>query len=479
MKQTLQIRLGQNITMTPQLQQAIKLLQLSAIELEQEVQRALEENPLLEQDEKQTDTELQNASESYSEQNSHDDDGSWEFQIRGNAPSSSAVEYDADNLYQGETTEDLREYLLWQMHLSPFSKVDQSIAETLIDAIDDSGYLQTSLEDVLKFFEQNTEQNTEQDTEQDTEQEIILADIEIVLKRIQHFDPIGVGARSVQECLLIQLEQCDASLPSYAHAQTILTNHMDLLGSHDYRTLQRVMKLSPEALEAALVLIQSLEPRPGNQIKPATNNYIIPDVIVEKEKGVWRARLNPEAIPRIRINNNYINLINASPSSNHEQFVRTHVQEARWFIKSLESRNETLLKVTQCIIDRQNNFLELGEEAMSPLILNDVAEAIDMHESTISRITTQKFMHTPRGTFELKYFFSSQVATQTGSGCSSTAIRALIKKLIANENPKRPLSDSKITHLLCEQGIIVARRTIAKYREALLIPPSSQRKRLS
>lgn len=465
MKQTLQLRVGQQLTMTPQLQQAIKLLQLSAVELQQEVARALEDNPLLEQEEQDPTTELKK--QSTENDFDYDDENRWDAYIHGNSSTQGAIDIENEQVYQGQTTENLTEYLFWQMRLTPFSPVDESIATTIIDAISDSGYLQTSLEDILNTLHKQGEET------------VTLAEIETVLKRIQHFDPIGVGARNVQECLLIQLEQIPKGTCGYNIAQIIIQQHIDLLAVHDLRNLQRQLGVQDEPLKQALRLIQSLEPRPGNLFVQTSTSYVIPDIIVRKINGAWQAQLNPEALPKVRVNQSYVNMIERSNQPKDHQFIRTHVQEARWFLKSLESRNETLIKVSQCIIDRQQAFLEQGEEAMTPLVLNDVAQAVEMHESTISRVTTQKYMHTPRGTFELKYFFSSQVPTQAGQGCSSTAIRALIRKLVASENPEKPLSDNKITDLLSAQGIIVARRTIAKYREALFIPPSNQRKRLT
>ena len=303
-------------------------------------------------------------------------------------------------------------------------------------------------------------------------------EVEAVLKRIQHFDPIGVASRSVQECLLIQLGQYPETTPWLHEARRILKEHMDLLGNRDYRTLARKMQLKESELKEALDLIQHLEPRPGNSVLQSDSQYVIPDVAVSKKQGKWVVELNPDSMPKIRINETYAAMARNARNSSDSQFIRSHLQEAKWFIKSLESRNETLLKVANCIVEQQQEFFEYGEEAMKPMVLNDVAEAVEMHESTISRVTTQKFMHTPRGIFELKYFFSSHVNTDNGGECSSTAIRALIKKMVAAENPAKPLSDSKIADLLTEQGIMVARRTIAKYRESLSIPPSSQRKRL-
>ncbi len=337
---------------------------------------------------------------------------------------------------------------------------------SIIDAIDESGYLTVDLEDIR------------QAVLADDRDEVEMDEIEAVLKRLQHFDPIGVASRSVQECLLIQLAQYSPQTPWLNEARTILQEHMDLLGNRDYRTLARKMQLKEGELKEAIDLIQHLDPRPGNSVIQSESQYVIPDVAVSKRNGKWVVELNPDAMPRIRINDTYAAMARNVRNSSDSQFIRSHLQEAKWFIKSLESRNETLLKVANCIVQQQQDFFEYGEEAMKPMVLNDVAEAVEMHESTISRVTTQKFMHTPRGIFELKYFFSSHVNTDNGGECSSTAIRALIKKLVAAENPAKPLSDSKIADLLIDQGIMVARRTIAKYRESLSIPPSSQRKRL-
>ncbi|WP_458735783.1 RNA polymerase factor sigma-54 [Zobellella taiwanensis] len=476
MKPTLQLRLGQQLTMTPQLQQAIRLLQLSSLELQQEIQQALESNPLLEQEE--TDSiavadnhnEEQMATDTAMEQSQLPDDlpmdTSWDdvytASSGGGAGLPDGIE---DNVYQGETTETLQDYLLWQMRLTPFSDTDQAIALAIIDAIDDAGYLTITVPDILEAVS-----GDELDIEAD--------EVEAVLKRIQHFDPIGVAARSVQECLRIQLEQFPPDTPWLEQAQEVINLHMDLLGNRDYRTLQRKTRLKEEELKEVLALIQQLEPRPGNSVIQSSSEYVIPDVVVLKRNGAWVAELNPEAMPRVRLNQTYAAMARQPRSSEDGQFIRNHLQDAKWFLKSLESRNETLLKVANCIVEQQQAFFEYGEEAMKPMVLNHVAEAVEMHESTISRVTTQKFLHTPRGVFELKYFFSSHVGTDDGGECSSTAIRALIKKLVGAENPAKPLSDSKIAQLLADQGIQVARRTIAKYRESLAIPPSNQRKRL-
>lgn len=478
MKPTLQLRLGQSLTMTPQLQQAIRLLQLSTLELQQEIQQALDNNPLLEQEESETqetnpeeavDASQLDSSDAMAQDKMPDElpvDTTWDdVYSAGTAQSAGPIHDGEDSVYQGETTESLQDYLLWQMRLTPFSDLDAAIALAIIDAIDESGYLTVSLEDIQAAVSSD-------------EVEIELDEVEAVLKRVQHFDPIGIAARSVQECLLIQLAQYSPDLPWLNEAREVINEHMDLLGNRDYRTLARKTKLKESDLKEVLDLIQQLEPRPGNGIIQNESQYVIPDVSVVKKGYKWVVELNPDSAPRIRVNETYAAMARQAKTSQDSQFIRSHLQEAKWFIKSLESRNDTLLKVASCIVEQQQGFFEYGEEAMKPMVLNDIAEAVEMHESTISRVTTQKYMHTPRGIFELKFFFSSHVNTEGGGECSSTAIRALIKKLVTAENPAKPLSDSKIADLLAEQGIMVARRTIAKYRESLLIPPSNQRKRL-
>jgi RNA polymerase sigma-54 factor len=303
-----------------------------------------------------------------------------------------------------------------------------------------------------------------------------LDEVEAVLKRVQQFDPLGVASRNLQECLLLQLVTYPEDTPWLAETKLILTNHIDQLGNRDYKLILKESKLKEDQLREVMQLIQQLDPRPGSSITPDETEYVIPDVSVLKDKGKWSVTINPDSVPRLKVNQQYAAM--GKGNSVDSQFIRSNLQEAKWLIKSLESRNETLLKVSRCIVEHQQDFFEFGEEAMKPMVLNDIALAVEMHESTISRVTTQKFMHTPRGIFELKYFFSSHVSTDNGGECSSTAIRALIKKLVAAENAAKPLSDSKIAALLADQGIQVARRTIAKYRESLGISPSSQRKRL-
>lgn len=492
MKPSLQLRLGQQLTMTPQLQQAIKLLQLSTIELQQEIQEAIEANPLLEADDdfgvspaaefnqaenlresqheqagtdEYAEPEIPDSSEAMTEQNIKEDlplDSNWDDMVSA-APVAGPGSSDEDTVFQGETTETLQDYLRWQMRLTPFSDTDRAIAEIIIEAIDENGLLTISSQDVLDSLGLD---------------DVELDEVEAVLKRVQLFDPVGVGARSIQECLLIQLRQFDPDTPYLAETRGIIAEHSEYLANRDFRSLMRVTKLKEDELREVMRLIHSLNPRPGADVIREEQQYVIPDVSVKKVKGRWMVELNPDAFPKIRINEQYAAMTRQVRNASDSQFIRSHLQEAKWFLKSLESRNETLLKVANCIVQQQQAFFEHGEEAMKPMVLNDVAEMVSMHESTISRVTTQKYMHTPRGIFELKFFFSSHVSTESGGECSSTAIRAFIKKLVAAENPAKPLSDSRMAEILSEQGINVARRTIAKYRESLYIPPSNQRKSL-
>ncbi|MGB3621004.1 MAG: RNA polymerase factor sigma-54, partial [Ketobacter sp.] len=401
---------------------------------------------------------------------------------------------DFDYESRNSAPESIYDSLMWQLNLTTMSDVDQMIAMAVIEAVDNKGYLTQSVEDIresvlaqkdvisdLIRLQQEELDNLGivlQPDEDDEGQPISLEEVVAVLHRIQQFDPPGVAARDLRECLLIQLKQMDKSEPSRDDAILVVDTYLETLGSRDFATIMRKGKLSEARLKSAISLIQSLNPYPGSSIETDDTQYVIPDVIVSKDKGRWRVELNPDATPRLRVNGNYASLIQRADNSSDNTFLKNNLQEARWFIKSLQSRNETLLKVSTKIVEHQIGFLEQGEEAMKPLVLHDIAEAVGMHESTISRVTTQKFMHTPRGIFELKYFFSSHLSTNSGGECSSTAIRAIIKKLIAAENPKKPLSDSKIANILEEQDIKVARRTIAKYREAMMIPPSNERKRL-
>lgn len=496
MKQALQLKIGQHLTMTPQLQQAIRLLQLSTLDLQQEIQEALESNPMLEvTEEEHHDTSEQEApaatneagevvvkTESEETQVADSDwnenipeelstDSSWEdtFQTVSTSTSSSS-DFSEMSMESNDTSDEtLQEHLSWQLNLTPMSDIDQLIATSLIDGIDVDGYLTVSLEAIHEHF-----------LAQDEEQlnSIELDEIEAVLRRIQQFDPPGVAARGLGECLSIQLQQMPEDTEFRREAIKVVTQYIHLLGNHDYKQLMRKARLKEPQLQQVIELIQTLNPKPGAMITSSQSEYVIPDVLVRKEQGIWQVMLNPEVSPKLRINDGYAHLIKRADNSPDNTYLKNHLQEARWFIKSLHSRNDTLLKVTREIVARQEGFLEHGDEAMRPMVLHDIADAVEMHESTISRVTTQKYMHTPTGIYELKYFFSSHVSTANGGTCSSTAIRALIKKLVAAESPAKPLSDNKIAQLLDDQGINVARRTIAKYRESLSIPPSNERKRL-
>ncbi|HFO9672035.1 RNA polymerase factor sigma-54 [Escherichia coli] len=476
MKQGLQLRLSQQLAMTPQLQQAIRLLQLSTLELQQELQQALESNPLLEQidtheeiDTRETqDSETLDTADALEQKEMPEElplDASWDTIYTAGTPSGTSGDYIDDELpvYQGETTQTLQDYLMWQVELTPFSDTDRAIATSIVDAVDDTGYLTVPLEDILESM---------------GDEEIDIDEVEAVLKRIQRFDPVGVAAKDLRDCLLIQLSQFDKTTPWLEEARLIISDHLDLLANHDFRTLMRVTRLKEDVLKEAVNLIQSLDPRPGQSIQTGEPEYVIPDVLVRKHNGHWTVELNSDSIPRLQINQHYASMCNNARNDGDSHFIRSNLQDAKWLIKSLESRNDTLLRVSRCIVEQQQAFFEQGEEYMKPMVLADIAQAVEMHESTISRVTTQKYLHSPRGIFELKYFFSSHVNTEGGGEASSTAIRALVKKLIAAENPAKPLSDSKLTSLLSEQGIMVARRTVAKYRESLSIPPSNQRKQL-
>ncbi|MEM7250413.1 MAG: RNA polymerase factor sigma-54, partial [Pseudomonadota bacterium] len=365
----------------------------------------------------------------------------------------------------GSSDETLRDHLIWQREMTYFSDTDRVIASSIIDSIRDDGYLSSPVEEIWESL--HTPDNG-----------LELDEVEAVLRQIQNFDPPGVAARDLSDCLSIQLRQLPTDTPWLAKALELVGDYLNVWAGRDYNALQKRLHLDRDELQAVVDLVHTLNPRPGSQIDSSPPEYIIPDVIVTQRKGAWHVELNPDAMPRVRINASYASLVRRGDDSAANESMRKHLNEARWFIKSLKSRSETLLKVSTCIVERQQGFLEHGDEAMKPMVLHDIAEAVSMHESTISRVTTRKYMHTPRGIFELKYFFSSQVATDSGGGASSTAIRAIIKKLIADENPGKPLSDSKLATKLSEHGIKVARRTIAKYRESMAIPSSSERKQL-
>lgn len=481
--------------MTPQLQQAIRMLQLSTLELQLEIQQALDSNLMLEveenEDQEQTESleQLENeaaeeltTAENDSEQDFAEPerslesesipdelavDSAWEdiyeTSVAGSAPAADSGDREFE--YGDTSSESLREHLLWQLHMTQLLETDMAIGEAIIDSISDDGFLSTPLEDLLSSLLNDYP-------------ELELDELEAVLHVVQNFDPPGVAGRDLRECLLLQLRFLPDNIPYLERARELLDKHFELLARRDYTQLKRVLKADEEELTHITQLIQSLNPRPGGQVSNSQPEYIAPDVFVRKVKGKWRVELNPEAAPRLRINHQYAGMIKQMNSSDSTT-LKNHLQEARWFLKSLQSRNETLLKVATSIVEHQRDFLEEGEMAMKPMVLHDIAEELGMHESTISRTTTRKYMHTPRGIFELKYFFSSHVGTAEGGECSSTAIRAMIKQLVAEESPTKPLSDSKIVTILSAQGINIARRTVAKYREAMAIAPSNERKRLS
>ncbi|MBT5293229.1 MAG: RNA polymerase factor sigma-54 [Cellvibrionales bacterium] len=520
MKQSLQLKMGQHLTMTPQLQQAIRLLQLSTLDLQQEIQEIVDTNPMLEVSEENdtsnnsdtensdsatdlqanannnsnTDSIIDTVGDDYIAANaaetpidkddtSRNDDADWQ----DNIPSELPVESNWDDVYttaptssgsqsldfnemadldnRNSSAESLSSHLMWQLNLTPMSDTDQLIATAIIDALAPSGMLSISPEELLETF--------------DDELEIELDEIEAVRHRIQQFDPLGVASTDLTDCLMVQLAQLPSQTPWREQAAQIINRHLNLLASRDFTQLIRRTRLKEHELGEVIQLIRSLNPQPGDAYQDNAAQYVVPDVFVEKHKGRWLVQLNPDIAPKIRINTEYASLVKRADSSSDNTFLRDNLQEAKWFLKSLHSRNETLLKVASRIVEHQREFLEHGEEAMKPLVLHDIATDVEMHESTVSRVTTQKYMHTPRGIFELKYFFSSHVATAEGGECSSTAIRAIIKKLVSAENTRKPLSDNKIANLLDDQGIKVARRTVAKYRESMSIPPSNERKRIT
>lgn len=485
MRQSLQLRLGQQLTMTPQLQQAIRLLQLSSLDLQAEVQAILDSNLMLERSDEPQEVPVPPetlAAQAIADARPETEISATTETMPDELPVDSVWEdiyesYDGETRYSRGEDEDwdpyeryagagesLHEHLYWQMRLTPFDDRELAVATAIIDAIDDSGYLTLPLMDLCQGLRD--------------EFTLTPAEAETVLRRVQRFDPQGVGARTPAECLLLQLEALPADTPWLAEARSLVEQHLELLANHDFTALMRRLKVSREALQGIVTLIQSLDPHPGARWSTALPQYVIPDVLIYRQRQGWRVELNPESIPKLRINPRYAALTRRVGQNGDVACLRNHLQEARWFLKSLQNRNETLLKVATCIVERQREFLEQGDEYMKPLILRDIAEVLGLHESTISRVTTQKYMHTPRGLYELKYFFSSHVGTRDGGECSSTAIRAMIRKLIQAENPAKPLSDDKIAKQLEAEGIQVARRTVAKYREAMAIASSSDRKRL-
>ena len=464
--------------MTPQLQQAIRLLQLSSLDLHQEIQQALYSNPLLELAE-EYERDKQDSEEPASQEPADAQDR-WN-KDDGPIPEELPVDARWDDIYPNPTTnlsspgtehrdfesfhtvtDSLIDHLLWQLNLTPMSAVDNLIATAIIDAINPDGFLSCSIEEIHSGL---------------TELDVELDEVMAVLHRVQQFDPPGVGAAGPRDCLLIQLGQFAGDTPYRSEAMVLVEHHLPLVAERDYNQLRRKTGYDNDTLAAAIQLIQTLNPKPGEHIGGDEVEYVVPDVRVQKHNDVWQVSLNNDIAPKVCINQQYADLVRRADKSDDNTFLRNQLQEARWFLRSLESRNETLLRVSSCIVEMQRAFLERGPEAMKPMVLADVAERLGLHESTISRVTTQKYIATPQGVFELKYFFSSHVSTNTGGEFSSTAIRAMLKKMIDAENPKKPLSDNKLADLFDEQGIQVARRTVAKYREAMGIPTSSERKR--
>ncbi|MBS0570439.1 MAG: RNA polymerase factor sigma-54 [Proteobacteria bacterium] len=477
MKPALQLRINQQLALTPQLQQAIRLLQLSSVELEMELREALESNPLLELDEPDgadgaTDApagadvvaELANGSDAAApepDEPGYDEPMDFELE-RGNY--GSPVADDADSMEaQDSEPEDLRDHLLWQLNLTSLSTRDRAIGVTIIEAIDDDGYLHENSE----TLQSNLAGLYRVDVDE----------IEAMRHRIQQFDPLGVGSRNLSECLGVQLDACAPDTPGWSVARCMAAEHLEALARNDRARLCRQLHADAEALDAAIALIRSLDPKPGAQIGAGTAEYVAPDAYAFKHNGRWSVGLSPNCQPKLAINQQYAALI-ARARRDDASYLRGQLQEARWLIKSLETRAETVLKVANAIVRAQSAFLDFGPEAMRPLVLREIAEEIGMHESTVSRVTTRKYLHTPRGTFEFKHFFSSGVSTIDGGAASATAIQAMIRKLIGEETPARPLSDQTLAAELNKRGIEVARRTVAKYREALHIPSSNERSRL-
>lgn len=492
LKQGLDIRLGQSLSMTPQLQQAIRLLQLSSIDLQAEIQQALEENPLLQADDSFDETPSSSDAESHSNPDDADNtnqtndasdaneisepnsltetipgdmdiDADW-GEVYDTRQSSNTQSTDSNYLEnQGNTETSLQEHLLWQVEMSNLSAIDKQIALTIIQVTDEDGYLQESLETLYTLLADDLLIDQE--------------DVAAVLTYVQQLDPVGCASRGIGECLQLQLKQLPAST-ARDHALLLVKKQLDLMERRDYKEIRKRLKITQKELEEAIKTLRTLHPKPGIAFSTQKTDYIVPDAYVRKLHGEWVVSLNPTITPALQVNQLYASMAGKSQNRADNHYIKTHLQEARWLIRSLESRNTTVLNVAKAIIERQSAFMQYGEQAMKPLILRDIAEKLEMHESTISRVTSNKYLHTPRGIYEFKYFFSSQLDTDTGTGCSSTAIRAMIKQLIDKENPEKPLSDSKLTQLLKEQGINVARRTIAKYREAMFIPSSHERKTL-
>jgi RNA polymerase sigma-54 factor len=486
-KPALQLRLHQQLALTPQLQQAIRLLQLSSVELEMELREALESNPLLELTEVDGEESANGeyagvdapaaATEGATEAATTNEEGpaeegprdefggdeSIDFDFGGRTDYGAPAHEDSDDYEsQDQEPEDLRDHLLWQLNLSPVSPRDRAIGATIIEAIDDDGYLHESSETLAQNLA--------------SLHQVSVDEVEAMRHRIQHFDPLGVASRSLSECLRAQLDAFDTTTPGWSVARELVTHHLETLARNDRARLSRQLHVGAAELDTAIALVRSLDPKPGAQVNPGKAEYVAPDAYAFRRNGRWQVSLSPNCQPKLSINAHYTSLM-ARAQRDAASYLRGQLQEARWLIKSLQTRAETMLKVATAIVKAQTAFLDFGPEAMRPLGLRDIAEQIGMHESTVSRMTTRKYLHTPRGTYEFKYFFSSGVSTIDGGAASATAIQAMIRKLIDEETPARPLSDQALAVELNRRGIEVARRTVAKYREALHIPSSNERSR--
>ena len=476
MKHSLQLKLSQHLTLTPQLQQSIRLLQLSTLELNQEIERFLQENPLLEREDEEESpppatpgnqdigvTTTTSASSETAETPRQETVDHAEWSGDEGYSSYGNPESDDDDMEppQAAGSDTLREHLLSQLSLMQLSQIDTQLVAYLIDNLNDDGFLQDDLEELAALLPEELELDAE--------------DLGIALKYLQSLEPAGVGARNIGECLALQIEALPEDTPFRAQALQVVRDHLDTLAVRDYTKLKKILRCDDDTLRGIQNLITHLNPRPVANYTGGEARYVIPDVIVRKVKGMWVASLNPDAMPKLRVNRMYADILHRNRDASLQQ-LSGQLQEAKWLIKNVQQRFDTILRVSQAIIDRQRHFFEHGEVAMRPLVLREIAETLDLHESTVSRVTTQKFMFTPRGIFELKYFFGSHVTTETGGACSATAIRALIKQLVGEEDRRSPLSDSQISEILGKQGIVVARRTIAKYRESLQILPVNLRK---
>jgi RNA polymerase sigma-54 factor len=483
-KQTLQLKLSQHLALTPQLQQSIRLLQLSTLELNQEIEQALQENPLLEREGEEfasyapaaepmampqaaTESGVESPAETSRAENA-DIDENWgqDWGASSHATRDDDEDVDAGEIQAGATS--LRDHLLAQLAFTQLSGRERALVAFLVEALDDDGYLTQSLEELAGVLPEDA----------DIEAEELLEELAIALRHLQNLDPPGVGARAPAECLELQLAAIAAAepTPTVTLARAIVHSHLEQLAARDFARIKKALGCDDDALRDAQTLIKSLNPRPGARYAPLDTRYIIPDVVVKKVRGNWVASLNSDAMPRLRINRLYAGILQAN--RNGSKNLAGQLQEAKWLIKNVQQRFDTIGRVSQAIVDRQRAFFDHGEVAMRPLTLREIADTVGLHESTISRVTTQKYLASPRGVYELKYFFGSHVATDSGGAASSTAIRALIRQLVASEDGHKPLSDAKIAEILGEQGIVVARRTVAKYRESLNIPPVNLRKTL-